>query len=257
MKHISFGSSKMAFMKKVLNSALPSFTISRSISVASLTRMSAERVSNVGTKSALGVGEIQGAKFKIEPLRRTGEDTNTLRARLLYQSRKRGTLESDLLMSTFAEAHLRDMTVAQLAQYDLFLDENDWDIYYWATQDPPPLSQDSAIVANDQHKNEVSQFQNKDEALNLAQDICSTRPNLETKEKRNKEPRSGEWAQTIGTFKPAYRPVPARWRNSEILSMLRRHVLSRSAGGIRDIEGKNSTGGGGMAFMPPVFNTDR
>lgn len=31
----------------------------------------------------LGVGEMEGAKFKIEPLRRTGEDANTMRARLL------------------------------------------------------------------------------------------------------------------------------------------------------------------------------
>lgn len=31
----------------------------------------------------LEVGEIEGAKFKVEPLRRTGEDGNTMRARLL------------------------------------------------------------------------------------------------------------------------------------------------------------------------------
>jgi hypothetical protein len=31
----------------------------------------------------LGVGEMEGAKFKVEPLRRTGEDPNTMRARLL------------------------------------------------------------------------------------------------------------------------------------------------------------------------------
>lgn len=31
----------------------------------------------------MGVGELQGAKFKIEPLRRTGEDPSTMRARLL------------------------------------------------------------------------------------------------------------------------------------------------------------------------------
>lgn len=35
------------------------------------------------SKSELGVGELEGAKFKIEPLRRTGEDPNTTRARLL------------------------------------------------------------------------------------------------------------------------------------------------------------------------------
>jgi hypothetical protein len=31
----------------------------------------------------LGVGEMEGAKFKVEPIRRTGEDSNTMRARLL------------------------------------------------------------------------------------------------------------------------------------------------------------------------------
>src|ERR1700679_2317329 len=69
------------------------------------------------------------------------------------QSRKRGTLESDLLMSTFAEAHLREMTPAQMAQYDLFLDENDWDIYYWATQEPPPTSQETAEGGGADHAN--------------------------------------------------------------------------------------------------------
>lgn len=31
----------------------------------------------------MGVGEMEGAEFKIEPLRRVGEDSNTMRARLL------------------------------------------------------------------------------------------------------------------------------------------------------------------------------
>lgn len=36
-----------------------------------------------GANKELGVGELEGAKFRVEPLRRTGEDTNTTRARLL------------------------------------------------------------------------------------------------------------------------------------------------------------------------------
>ena len=36
-----------------------------------------------GPNAELEVGEIEGAKFKVEPLRRTGEDGNTMRARLL------------------------------------------------------------------------------------------------------------------------------------------------------------------------------
>lgn len=31
----------------------------------------------------MGVGELEGAKFKIEPLRRVGEDDSTMRARLV------------------------------------------------------------------------------------------------------------------------------------------------------------------------------
>lgn len=33
--------------------------------------------------SEMSVGELQGAKFRVEPLRRTGEDDNTKRARLV------------------------------------------------------------------------------------------------------------------------------------------------------------------------------
>lgn len=36
-----------------------------------------------GANADLEVGEMEGAKFKVEPLRRTGEDANTMRARLL------------------------------------------------------------------------------------------------------------------------------------------------------------------------------
>ena len=38
---------------------------------------------DLGVNSELDVGEMEGAKFKVEPLRRTGEDDNTIRARLL------------------------------------------------------------------------------------------------------------------------------------------------------------------------------
>ncbi|KAI9833279.1 MAG: succinate dehydrogenase assembly factor 2 [Thelocarpon superellum] len=205
----------------------------------------------------MGVGEMEGAKFKVEPLRRTGEDANTMRARLLYQSRKRGTLESDLLLSTFADANLPKMTTAQLAQYDLFLDENDWDIYYWATQEPTPTSRETAEGSGAEFSTPSAQGK--------APAPATAAP--ETDAWRQGKPRSGEWAQTVGTFKPAYRPVPARWRNSEVLSMLRKHVMAKSAGGIHEevhveSEGEGltrsiqGTGGGGLGRMPEVKNFD-
>ena len=39
-----------------------------------------------GVNADLGVGEMEGVKFKVEPKRRTGEDANTMRARLLCPS---------------------------------------------------------------------------------------------------------------------------------------------------------------------------
>jgi hypothetical protein len=39
-----------------------------------------------GPNKDLKVGEIEGGSFRVEPLRRTGEDANTMRARLLCKS---------------------------------------------------------------------------------------------------------------------------------------------------------------------------
>ena len=133
-----------------------------------------------------------------------------------------------------------------LQQYDLFLDENDWDIYYWATQEPTPTSHETAegggealATANAQGKD----AQGKD---------------VQGKDEWKRSPASGEWAQTVGTFKPAYRPVPSRWKGSEILSLLRRHVKERSAGGVADTEGEaKETEGKGLGMMPPIRNFDQ
>lgn len=164
------------------------------------------------------------------------------------QSRKRGTLESDLLLSTFADANLDSMTLDQLQQYDLFLDENDWDIYYWVTQEPTPTSQEYAEGGAPALANKSMQGKNMP-ASPPVNDVQA------------REPASGEWAQTVGTFKAAYRPVPKRWKNSEILAMLRKHVIERSAGGLH-IQGSakakaNDAKSGenrssGLGFMPQL-----
>ncbi|CAI5763051.1 succinate dehydrogenase assembly factor 2, mitochondrial [Podarcis raffonei] len=61
------------------------------------------------------------------------------RARLLYESRKRGMLENCLLLSFFAKENLNRMNEQQLDLYDRLINEpsNDWDIYYWATEAKP------------------------------------------------------------------------------------------------------------------------
>lgn len=71
---------------------------------------------------------------RIDPIVRTGETIDVKRARLMYQSRKRGILESDLLLSRFAKKYLHTFSMEELTEYDQLLDEPDWDIYYWATK---------------------------------------------------------------------------------------------------------------------------
>ncbi|GAB1602363.1 succinate dehydrogenase assembly factor 2, mitochondrial [Argonauta hians] len=86
-----------------------------------------------------------GSDFLSPPLPNSKEYKNETpeltRARLLYQSRKRGMLENGLILSTFASKHLNDLNEQQLMQYDSLINEptNDWDIYYWVTgaKDPP------------------------------------------------------------------------------------------------------------------------
>ena len=64
---------------------------------------------------------------------REGEELHTLRARLLYQSRKRGMTENCLVFSHFAARYLESFDRAQLEEYDFLINKpsNDWDLYYW------------------------------------------------------------------------------------------------------------------------------
>jgi len=169
---------------------------------------------------------MEGIALKVKPLRREGEDVNKMKARLLYQSRKRGILETDLLLSTFADAYLADMTVEQLRQYDIFLDENDWDIYYWATQEPSDTASATSSASSDVAKDVPTEIWKKGAAM------------------------SGEWAQTVGAFKPAYRPVPSRWAHSEILALLRKHVDDKSVSGFQVLKDRKT--GGGLGRMPNI-----
>ncbi len=76
----------------------------------------------------------------LPPFRDPKELISTKRARLLYSSRKRGILETDLLLSTFSKKYLHKMNDKELSDYDILMEENDWDIYYWVTGSLAPPS---------------------------------------------------------------------------------------------------------------------
>lgn len=75
--------------------------------------------------------------------KRPNEPLEKRKQRLLYQSRKRGMLENDLLLSTFAHKYLKGFNAEQTEIYDDLINgvSNDWDIYYWATGVKPTPDQ--------------------------------------------------------------------------------------------------------------------
>lgn len=124
----------------------------RTISTRLSLRYSTARPTSVAFVPRLGVSYYSSGekpaeeddvflRIKVQPIERKGESIDKKRARLIYQSRKRGILETDLLLSRFAAKYLKDLSLKELEEYDSLLNELDWDIYYWATKnfDTSPL----------------------------------------------------------------------------------------------------------------------
>lgn len=66
--------------------------------------------------------------------------TDIRRKRLLFRSWHRGTREADLILGSFADAHLAAFDEAALAEYEALLECPDGDVYDWITgrATPPP-----------------------------------------------------------------------------------------------------------------------
>ena len=54
--------------------------------------------------------------------------------RLLYKSWHRGCKETDLILGGFSQKYLKGFTDEELDLYESFINEDDWDIYAWLTQ---------------------------------------------------------------------------------------------------------------------------
>ncbi|CAH8551410.1 unnamed protein product [Schistosoma bovis] len=100
----------------------------------------------------------------------TTETDDVRRARLLYQSRKRGNLENGILLSTFAAKYLNSMTHEQLIAYDslINLPDNEWDIYYWITKakEAPKYFQTDVLQLLQEHcQNNKNELRNEQPSL--------------------------------------------------------------------------------------------
>lgn len=85
------------------------------------------------------------APIRVPGRTRDHESRRKRLARLIYQTRKRGILETDLILSTWAKNNLHNLNDDELDEFDRLLDEPDWDIFYWCTErkEPPERWQDS------------------------------------------------------------------------------------------------------------------
>jgi antitoxin CptB len=73
--------------------------------------------------------------------------TEIRRKRLLFRSWHRGTREADLILGSFAEAHLRDFGDARLDEYEALLACPDADLFDWITgRAAPPPDRDTEVT---------------------------------------------------------------------------------------------------------------
>jgi antitoxin CptB len=82
------------------------------------------------------------------------EDIEAFRRKLRFRAWHRGTREMDLLMGGFADAHLPEFSVDELAQFAEMLEENDPDLYDWycGLKQPPANTLSPALEKFLAHK---------------------------------------------------------------------------------------------------------
>jgi antitoxin CptB len=74
-------------------------------------------------------------------------DNNKRLERLRFRSWHRGTREMDLLLGSFADAHLAVFTDPELGQYEAIMEQSDPDLYNWITgTEPVPAERDSEVM---------------------------------------------------------------------------------------------------------------
>lgn len=64
-------------------------------------------------------------------------DLDTRRRRIRIRAWRRGMREMDLILGGFADAHLADLTEAEIAEFEKLLDESDRDVYSWISGELP------------------------------------------------------------------------------------------------------------------------
>lgn len=141
-------------------------------------RLSANESNNSNDHDFRHSEELAKERYDI----RAGEDVDRKRARLLYQSRKRGMLENGVILASFADKYLHVFDEKQLDEYDrlINLPTNDWDIFYWATKTKPtPAEFETNVMAKlrEHLRSKVSKEDEAEDASRCNSDNSSDKTN--------------------------------------------------------------------------------
>lgn len=69
------------------------------------------------------------------------------RDKLRFRSWHRGTREMDLLLGSFADAHIYAFSDSEVDQYEAIMEASDPDLYNWITGlEPVPAEQNSSVM---------------------------------------------------------------------------------------------------------------
>lgn len=66
--------------------------------------------------------------------RRSSADLDPRRRKILFRSWHRGIREMDLIMGQFADAHIGDLSEAELDVYEALIEVPDRDLFSWLTE---------------------------------------------------------------------------------------------------------------------------
>lgn len=97
-----------------------------------------EEISTIHKNEDAYYGAVKSSFDNVQTGRKN-ESVQEKRARLIYQSRKRGTTENGLLLAHFSQEFVPAMTETELDEYNLIINSlaNEWDLYYWLTNARP------------------------------------------------------------------------------------------------------------------------
>lgn len=69
------------------------------------------------------------------------------RRKLKFRAWRRGFREMDLLMGTFADAHIAGLDTAELSEFERLLSTPDWEVYAWIIgQKSVPQNYQSSVL---------------------------------------------------------------------------------------------------------------